>query len=51
MNRAKSKEKMVSVPEASVVDLVASKLKGVALFPKKLEQAKAFLEKAKLKNA
>ena len=51
MKKGKNKEKMVTVPEASLVDLVASKLKGVALFPEKLEQAKEFLKKAKMKNA
>jgi len=51
MKKQKNKEKMVTVPEASLVDLVASKLKGVALFPEKLEQAKEFLKKAKMKNA
>ena len=51
MNKAENKEKMVTIPEASLVDLVASKFKGVALFPEKLEQAKEYLKKAKLKNA
>lgn len=50
MNKAKNKEKMVAVPEASLVDLVASKLKGVALFPEKLKDAKEYLNKAKLKT-
>jgi hypothetical protein len=51
MKKRENREKMVTIPEASLVDLVASKLKGVALFPEKLEQAKAFLKKAKVKNA
>jgi hypothetical protein len=51
MNKAKNKEKMVTVPEAGLVGLVAAKLKGVALFPEKLENAKEYLKKAKLKNA
>ena len=50
MKKGKNREKMVTVPEAGLVDLVASKLKGVALFPEKLEQAKEFLKKAKLKQ-
>jgi hypothetical protein len=50
MNKAKNKDKMVSVPEAGLVALVASKLKGVALFPEKLERAKAYLKKAKPKT-
>ena len=51
MNKAENKEKMVTVPEAGLVALVASKLKGVALFPEKLEKAKEYLKKAKVKNA
>jgi hypothetical protein len=50
MSKAENKEKMATVPEASLVVLVASKLKGVALFPEKLEKAKEYLRKAKLKN-
>jgi len=51
MNKAKNKEKMVTVPEAGLVALVAFRLKGVALFPEKLEMAKEFLKTAKLKKA
>jgi len=51
MNKAKNKEKMVTVPEAGLVALVAARLKGVALFPEKLEKAKEYLKKAKLKNS
>jgi hypothetical protein len=51
VSKTKNKEKMVTVPEAGLIDLVASKLKGVTLFPEKLEQAKEFLKKAKVKTA
>ncbi|MES1224686.1 MAG: hypothetical protein ABUT20_54845 [Bacteroidota bacterium] len=50
MKKTKNKEKMVSVPEAGLVALVASKLNGVALFPEKLKDAKEYLNKAKLKT-
>ena len=51
MNKVNNKERMVTVPEAGLVALVASKLKGVALFPEQLEMAKELLKKAKLKKA
>jgi hypothetical protein len=51
MKKAENKEKMVLVPEKGLVALVASKLKGVALFPEKLEKDKAFIKKAKVKGA
>jgi len=51
MSKAENKEKMVTVPESGLVALVASKLKGVALFLEKLEKAKEYLKKAKLKNS
>ena len=50
MNQAKNKETLVTLPEAGLLALVASKLKNVALFPEKLEQAKKYLEKAKMKT-
>lgn len=50
MSKVKNKEKMVTVPEAGLLDLVAAKLKGVALFPEKLKSAKEYLEKAKVKT-
>jgi len=51
MGKAENKEKMVNVPESGLVTLVASKLKGVALFPERLEKAKEYLKKAKLKDS
>jgi hypothetical protein len=51
MNKTKNKERMVKVPESTLIDLVASKLKGVVLFPEKFENAKEYLKKAKIKPA
>lgn len=44
-------KKMVKVPEAGLISLVASKLKGRTLFPEKVEAAKKYLDKAKIKTA
>jgi hypothetical protein len=38
MDKAKNKETLVTVPEAGLLALVASKLKGVVLFPKNLNR-------------
>ncbi|WP_430898664.1 MULTISPECIES: hypothetical protein [unclassified Paraflavitalea] len=46
----KSKE-MVKVPESGLLSLVASKLKGRDLFPKKVEDAKKYLKKVKSANS
>lgn len=51
MNKAENKETLVTVPESGLLALVASKLKDVVLFPEKLEQAKEYLDKAKMKTA
>jgi hypothetical protein len=51
MNKAKNKEALVTIPEAGLLALVASKLKDVVLFPEKLEKAKEYLDKAKVKTA
>lgn len=49
MNKEKKKTPIANVPEKELLDMVASKFKGVALFPESLERAKKFLEKAKIK--
>ena len=49
MSKEKKKTPTANVPEKELLDMVASKLKGVALFPESLERAKKFLEKAKIK--
>jgi hypothetical protein len=46
----KSKE-FVKVPESRLLSLVASKLKDRVLFPKKIEDAKKYLLKVKIKNS
>lgn len=43
-------KKMVKVPESGLLSLVASKLKGRTLFPKKVEHAKKYLQKVKTSN-
>jgi hypothetical protein len=50
MNKAETKEKMVTVPESGLIALVASKLKGVPLFPERLEEAKEYFKNAKMKT-
>ena len=42
-------EKMVKVPESGLLSLVASKLKGRVLFPKKVEDAKNLVKNIVLK--
>jgi hypothetical protein len=42
---------MVKVSEKGLLDLVAAKSKGVVLFPEKLESAKQYLNKVKIKPA
>ena len=44
--KAESK-KMVKVTEAGLLSLVAAKLNGKVLFPKKVEDAKNYLQKVK----
>jgi hypothetical protein len=44
----KKEAKMVTVSEEALLSLVAHKLKGRVLFPKKLEEAKAHLKNAKI---
>jgi hypothetical protein len=46
----KSKE-LVKIPESDLVSLVASKLKDRVLFPKKIEEAKEFLQNVKKANS
>ena len=41
-----SAEKLVRVPQGGLLSLVAHKLKSKVLFPKKLEEAKQYLQKA-----
>jgi len=50
MSKAKNKETLVTVPEAGLIALVASKLKDMVLFPEKLEKAKQYLNKTKIKT-
>jgi len=42
--KEKKQETMVTIPEKDLLSLVAAKLKGRVLFPKKHEEAKKFLE-------
>ena len=51
MSKAQKKQPMVNVREKELLDQVASKFKGVALFPEKLEMAKKFVDKANTKTA
>lgn len=44
-------KKMVKVPEAALLSLVVSKLKGKVLFPKKVENARAYLQNIKIENS
>lgn len=46
----KSKE-LVKVPESGLLSLVASKLKDRVLFPKKVEDARKFLQNFKKANS
>ncbi len=41
-------KELVKVPESGLLSLVASKLKDRVLFPKKIEDAKKYLKKAKI---
>ncbi|MHA4807388.1 hypothetical protein ACX0G9_04760 [Flavitalea flava] len=50
MNNAEDSKKMVAIPENALLALVANQLKDVALFPEKLEDAKEYLKKAKIKT-
>lgn len=45
-NALKSKE-VVKMSDAELLSLVASKLKGRVLFPRKIEEAKQYLQKVK----
>jgi hypothetical protein len=51
MKNAKIKKTTVNVSQKGLLTLVASKLKGVVLFPGKLEKAKEYLDKTKVKAA
>lgn len=42
------KEKLVKVPESSLLSLVADKLKDKVLFPEKVESAKEYLSKVRV---
>lgn len=44
-------EELVKVPESALLSLVASKLKDRVLFPKKVEDAKKFLQNVKKANS
>lgn len=46
----KSKE-LVKIPESGLLSLVSSKLKDRVLFPKKIEDAKKYLQKVKLSTS
>jgi hypothetical protein len=46
----KSKE-LVKVPESGLLSLVASKLKDRVLFPKKIKDAKKYLQNVKTVNS
>jgi hypothetical protein len=46
-----SSKKMVKVPEAALLSLVAESLKGKDLFPKKTKAARRFLAKVKFPNS
>jgi hypothetical protein len=50
MSKEKTTKTMVNVSEKGLLDLVASKLNGVPLFQDKLEKAKEYLAKAKMKT-
>jgi hypothetical protein len=39
-------KEVVTVPKAAFLSLVAAKLKGRVLFPRKIEDAKKYLQKA-----
>jgi hypothetical protein len=43
-------QKMVQVPEAALLSLVADKLKDRLLFPEKIEAAREYLRHAKVKR-
>ncbi len=45
--KATNSKGLVKVPESGLLALVAAKLKGRDLFPKKVEDAKRHLKKAK----
>lgn len=44
----KKTNELVNVSEAGLLSLVAAKLKGRVLFPRRIEEAKKFLQKAKI---
>ncbi|MBS1661071.1 MAG: hypothetical protein JST68_08475 [Bacteroidetes bacterium] len=50
MRKVGTKKAMVNVPEKGLLALVASKLKDTVLFPEKLERAKKYIDKAKMKT-
>lgn len=51
MNKQENKQTMVAVPETALLALVKAKLKDTpVLFPEKLERAKAFISKVKMKT-
>lgn len=45
--KEKTQEKLVKVPEKSLLSLVAAKLKNRTLFPKRVEEAENYLKNAK----
>lgn len=51
MNETENKKTVVTVPKSGLLALVAAKLKDAVLFPEKLEEAKKYLKKAKIKTA
>lgn len=50
MNNTENKETLVTVPETGLLTLVAAALKDVALFPEKLEDAKKYIDNARMKT-
>jgi hypothetical protein len=49
MSKEKTSKTMVNIPEKGLLTLVGERLKDVPLFPEKLEKAKEYLAKAKMK--
>lgn len=45
--KSEKKEKMVTIPEATYLSLIADKLKDRVLFPRKLEEARKMLKNIK----
>lgn len=49
-NNVTKSKKHVKTPEAELLSLVALKLKDRVLFPKKVDEAKKYLQKVKVAN-